>query len=119
MLSYLPLAHIAERALVEAGAFYIGSHLFFVENINTFRDDLRRARPTMFFSVPRLLLKFQHGVLAKVPQHKLARLLRIPVVNTLVRRRILRDLGLDQVRFAASGGAPLPVALLEWYRPSV
>jgi long-chain acyl-CoA synthetase len=116
MLSYLPLAHIAERALVEAAAFYLGCHIFFVESIDTFQSDLRRARPTIFFSVPRLLTKFQQGVLAKIPQHKLDRLLRIPVLSNIVRRRILSQLGLDSVRLAASGGAPLPLGTLVWFR---
>ena len=116
MLSYLPLAHIAERALVESSAFYLGVHVFFVENLETFRDDLKRARPTIFFSVPRLFLKFQQGVLAKIPQPKLDRLLRLPIVKSIVRKRILRELGLDAARFAASGGAPLPLATLLWFR---
>ena len=68
MLSYLPLAHIAERALVEGAAIHSGFHIFFVEKLETFLADLRRARPTIFFSVPRLFIKFQHGVLAKLPQ---------------------------------------------------
>ena len=116
MLSYLPLAHIAERALVEACAFYLGFHVFFVKSVETFRADLRRARPTIFFSVPRLFVKFQQGVLAKVPQQKLDRYLKTPVLGRIVRRRILTELGLDKVRLAASGGAPLPVSTLTWFR---
>jgi long-chain acyl-CoA synthetase len=116
MLSYLPLAHIAERALVEASAIYTGFQIFFVDNLSTFLTDLRRTRPTVFFSVPRLLLKFQHRVLEKVPQNKLDRLLRIPLVGSLVKRRILRELGLDTVRIAASGSAPLPLSVLVWFR---
>ncbi len=33
-----------------------------------------------------------------------------------MRRRILKTLALDKVRLAASGSAPLPVDLLDWYR---
>jgi long-chain acyl-CoA synthetase len=115
-LSYLPLAHIAERALVEAIALYSGQRIFFVEKVDTFLTDLRRARPTIFFSVPRLYIKFQQRVLAKVPQRKLDRLLRLPGVSYLIRRRILGQLGLDSARLATSGGAPLPLATLGWYR---
>ena len=116
MLSYLPLAHIAERALVEGAAIRTGFHIFFAETVDTFLTDLRRASPTIFFSVPRLLIKFQHRVLAKVPQRKLDRLLRIPLVNRLVQGRILRQLGLDTALIAASGSAALPPSVLEWYR---
>jgi long-chain acyl-CoA synthetase len=116
VLSYLPLAHIAERALVEAAGLFVGAHFFFVEDIKTFQADLRRARPTIFFSVPRLLVKFQQGVLSKIPARRLKFLLRIPIAGHLVRRKILREMGLDSVRLAASGGAPLPVETIEWYR---
>jgi long-chain acyl-CoA synthetase len=115
-LSYLPLAHIVERTGMETVSFYLGSRLFFTEGLDTFLADLRRARPTIFLSVPRLLLKFQQGVFAKVPQKKLNRLLRVPLVNTFVKRKILDGLGLGTVRFAASGAAPLPAELLHWYR---
>ncbi len=116
MLSYLPLAHIAERALVEAHALKTGMHLYFVEKADTFVADLQRARPTIFFSVPRLFLKFQQGVLEKVPQPKLDRLLRLPLVSRLVKQKILRQLGLDQTRLAASGSAALPLSVLAWFR---
>lgn len=116
MLSYLPMAHIVERGAVEGPAFYLGSRLFFTEGLQTFFDDLRRARPTVFLSVPRLLLKFQQGVFAKIPKPKLDRLLQIPAVNIYVKRRILRQLGLNTVQRAACGAAPLPTEIMLWYR---
>jgi long-chain acyl-CoA synthetase len=67
MLSYLPLSHVAERALVEHGLLATGMHVFFAESLDTFTADLQRARPTVFFSVPRLWVKFQQGVHAKMP----------------------------------------------------
>jgi long-chain acyl-CoA synthetase len=116
VLSYLPLAHIVERAGMEGTAIYLGYRVFFSEGIETFLIDLERARPTIFLSVPRLLLKFQQGVFAKIPEHRLERLLRIPILNRAVRKRILRKLGLDTVLNAASGAAPLPTEILLWYR---
>jgi long-subunit acyl-CoA synthetase (AMP-forming) len=115
-LSYLPLAHVMERWVGECQAMWSGARVFFSESLETFVDDLRRARPTLFASVPRLLLKFQAGVQAKLPQQRLERLLRIPLVSRLVKRKILRGLGLDQVRFAGSGSAAAPPALIAWYR---
>jgi long-subunit acyl-CoA synthetase (AMP-forming) len=78
-------------------------------------EDLRRARPTIFMSVPRLWLKFQQGVFQKFPAKKLDRLLRIPIVRNLVRKKVLEGLALDQVRLAGSGSAPLPAELIDWY----
>lgn len=62
ILSYLPLAHVFERCYVEMTSLIMGFHLFFAETIKTFKDDLVRAQPTVFISVPRLWVKFQQGV---------------------------------------------------------
>ncbi|OIP18552.1 MAG: AMP-binding acetyl-CoA synthetase [Comamonadaceae bacterium CG_4_9_14_3_um_filter_60_33] len=116
MLSYLPLAHVVERVLVEHGWLYTGMHVFFAESLDTFTTDLQRAHPTIFFSVPRLWVKFQHGVHHKMPSAKLSLLLSIPLIGGLVQRKVHKALGLDQCRFAAGGAAPMPVPLLAWYR---
>ena len=116
MLSYLPLAHVVERVLVEHGWLRTGMRLWFAESLDTFAADLQRARPTIFFSVPRLWVKFQQGVHHKMPPARLQLLLSIPVIGGLVRKKVLKALGLDQCRIAAGGAAPMPVALLAWYR---
>jgi long-chain acyl-CoA synthetase len=115
ILSYLPLAHVVERTLVEHGLLATGMHVYFAESLETFAQDLQRARPTVFFSVPRLWLKFQQGVHAKMPAPKLDRLLKLPLVGRLVRRKILSALGLDRCRIAVGGAAPMPPQLLHWY----
>ena len=115
MLSYLPLSHVAERTLVEHGLLATGMHVYFADSLDTFAQDLLRARPTAFFSVPRLWVKFQQGVSAKMPPAKLEFLLKIPILNRIVRKKILGALGLDQCEFAAGGAAPMPPELLNWY----
>ncbi|MGZ5237713.1 MAG: AMP-binding protein [Caldimonas sp.] len=115
LLSYLPLAHVAERALVEHALLATGMHVFFAESLDTFTADMQRARPTVFFSVPRLWVKFQQAVDAKMPPAKLQRLLRIPIVGRIVSKKVLGALGLDACKFAAGGAAPMPPELLRWY----
>lgn len=116
VLSYLPLAHIVERVGVEFFGLMLGSRVFFSENLDTFLADMRRARPTIFLAVPRLLLKFQQGVFEKISQRKLAGLMRFEPLRHYLSRRILRQLGLDTVRYAACGAAPLPPEILKWFR---
>ena len=117
VLSYLPLAHSFERAVIECVAWVDGGgHIFFAETLETFVADLQRARPTLFISVPRLWLKFQQGVLAKMPAKKLDFLLGLPIIGKVVGRKVLTGLGLDQVKLAASGSAPIPPELIAWYR---
>ncbi|RJG00156.1 AMP-binding acetyl-CoA synthetase [Noviherbaspirillum saxi] len=114
--SYLPLAHVAERCLVEGFSLYTGAPVFFAESLDTFVQDLQRARPTLFFSVPRLWMKFQQGVMAKMPSRKLNLLLSLPVLGRVVRKKVLHGLGLDSVRFAGTGAAALPPSVVAWYR---
>ena len=117
VLSYLPLAHVFERAWVGCGSMVDGNtHLYFAESLDTFLQDLNRARPTTFISVPRLWLKFQQGVFSKMPPKKLDRLLGIPILGRIVARKVLKGLGLDQALLAGSGSAPIPAELITWYR---
>lgn len=116
MLSYLPLAHVFERFVVEMGFLYAGFQLWFAESLDTFVDDIRRARPTLFLAVPRIWTTFQAGVFDRMPPRRLERLLRMPGLRRVLRRRILTGLGLEHVRIAVSGSAPLSVAVLNWYR---
>jgi len=116
MLSYLPLAHAFERWVVEATGIVAGGQAWFAESLDTFVEDLKRAKPTLFISVPRLWAKFQQGVFKKMPPSRLELLLKIPIVNGIIRKRILSGLGLEHVRFAGSGSAPIPAELIAWYR---
>ncbi|RBW48453.1 AMP-binding protein [Marinobacter sp. F3R11] len=116
MLSYLPLAHVAERAAVETQSLYFGFHVYFANTLDTFQQDLQRARPTLFFSVPRLWMKFYQGVSAKLPLTKQKLLFSIPFVSSMVKKKVLRQLGLDHCRAALTGAAPLSEEVITWYR---
>lgn len=115
MLSYLPLAHITERVLVELGSVYSGTRLWFVESLDTFQRDIKTCRPTLFVSVPRLWTKFQMGILAKMPEKKLNFLLKIPFLNSLIKKKIKVGLGFDETHLFGSGSAPLPPAVIRWF----
>ncbi|EAR09400.1 AMP-binding protein [Reinekea blandensis] len=116
MVSYLPLAHITERGVVEGPGLYAGASFYFVESLDTFVDDLKVAQPTLFVSVPRLWTRFQTGVFEKMPAQKLSRLLKIPVLGKLVARKIRKGLGIDAARLYGSGSAPISPSILQWYR---
>lgn len=116
VLSYLPLAHAAERAVLEAPSLYFGMHVYFAWSLDSFVEDLRRARPTLFFSVPRLWTRFYQGICEKLPPQKQRRLFRIPLLSGLVKRKILTQLGLQHARVAITGSAPLAPTLVAWYR---
>ncbi|WP_080239335.1 AMP-binding protein [Spirosoma rigui] len=114
--SYLPLCHIAERNVVEATSLVTGGTVYFAESLETFAKNLAVARPTHFLAVPRIWTKFQMGILAKLPQAKLDRLLRIPIISSLVKRKIRQGLGLNDAKLIITGAAPMPLALIQWFR---
>ncbi|MCU0119022.1 AMP-binding protein [Pseudomonas sp. B2M1-30] len=116
LLSYLPLCHVAERMFVELASIYTGQTVFFAESLDTFITDLQRARPTALFGVPRIWTKFQMGVYGKIPARRLDFLLGLPFIGKRVGHKVLAGLGLDALRVALSGAAPVPQALLDWYQ---
>ena len=73
--------------------------MFFADSLDTFVADIKRARPTLFQSVPRLWQKFQQGVYEKLPEDKLRTMLKVPLLNGIMRKRILS--GLDLIRPAS------------------
>src|SRR5690606_40597713 len=91
--SYLPLSHIAERALMEMVAFRAGSSISFSESLEKFSENLQHEQPTIFGGVPRIYTKFQEGIVSKMPEKKLKRLLSIPIVNKIVKKAICKKLG--------------------------
>ena len=117
--SYLPLSHVAERMLVENCGLYAGATISFAESLETFAKNLKQVRPTIFLSVPRVWSKFQEGVLKKMPQRKLSIFSKIPVIRKIVQNKIKSQLGLDAVKHAISGAAPISVDTLKWYKKYV
>lgn len=116
LLSYLPLAHAAERVVVESISLFFGTQVFFAQSLETFQVDLKRARPTFFLSVPRLWTKFYLGIQDKIPLKVQRIVFATPILSGLVKRRLLRELGMDAVRVAMTGSAPLPANIIKWFR---
>ncbi len=115
-ISYLPLNHIAERVVVEHVCLRFGGTISFVESLDTFATNLKEIQPHVFFAAPRIWTKFQMGILAKVPQKKLATLLKIPIVSSFIKQKLKKNLGLSRARSTISGSAPLQLSIIEWFK---
>lgn len=114
--SYLPLAHCAERELTEIISIHTGSCISFTESLDRFQDNIQSVRPTIFFGVPRIWLKFQQAIEEKVGKTKLKILLKVPFVNRLIKKKILTGLGLDKAKICLSGAAALPSATSKFFK---
>ena len=113
--SYLPLAHVAERALCNS-CLTLGGSITFFDTLETFAKDLENTQPNVFFAVPRIWTKFREKILDSMPQKKLDSLLRIPILNNIVRNKLKQKLGLKEAIFIASAAAPIAGSLVEWYK---
>ncbi len=131
IISYLPLSHIVERdgsyCHIKAG-FVIN----FVENLDTFAQNLQEVRPTVLFAVPRIWEKMHSLVeLHMRDNHFLKRVLyqwamravagakaggASVLANLLVVRWLKYRLGLDRLRIAVSGAAPISPSILMYFR---
>ncbi len=56
--------------------------------MDTFAANLAHTQPTVFLAVPRIWEKLQEGILKKMPQKKLSRLLSIPGISWLIKKGI-------------------------------
>ena len=115
-ISYLPLNHIFERVVIEWCSFRYGGTISFVESLDTFAKNLKAVQPHVFAAAPRVWTKLQLGLLTKFPQKKLDRLLKIPLLSSLLKKLIKKGLGFSKARIVVSGSAPMPVELIEWFR---
>ena len=141
-LSFLPLCHIAERMSSVFNPLALGLIVHFPENSGTVTNDLREVAPHVLFAPPRFWEKMYSQIdlfmrdavpLARWAYAKAredgaavvdAKLNRQPVPRLglsaqLVRWAALRNvkvfLGLQNVRSALTGAAPVPAELIRWF----
>ncbi|MGI9295174.1 MAG: AMP-binding protein [Pseudomonadales bacterium] len=113
LFSYLPLAHVAERVLVELHSLYSGASIGFNESKDTFADDLKAIRPTFFFAVPRIWVNLKAGIVRQLGDEAWQKILDDPQGASAMGKPILGAMGLDEVTFAFSGAAPISTKDIE------
>ncbi|KAK9919832.1 hypothetical protein M0R45_028407 [Rubus argutus] len=132
-LSYLPLAHIYERANVIVGQYFGGAAGFYQGDNLKLMDDLAALRPTVFASVPRVYNRIYAGITNAVKtsgvlkqrlfraaynskkQAIMSGLNSSPMWDRLVFDKIKAKLG-GRVRFMMSGASPLSPDVMDFLR---
>ncbi len=115
-VSYLPLAHVAERMAVEFAALYHGSHVSFIRSLESFTEDVKHAEPTIFFGVPRIWSKIKMAIEGKLGGAKvLNTFLRTPLLGSWLKKALLKKLGFQNVRYALCAAAAINKDVLQWY----
>jgi long-chain acyl-CoA synthetase len=144
VLSYLPLAHIAERMVSEFRSYRYGNATWFLDGLPNLGARLREVRPTHFFGVPRVWEKMATQVRKQIATSSpVKRALtqwairtgrrasdlrekgervptglqrRLDLADRLVLSKLRAALGFDDVRILASGAAPIDPEVLRFFR---
>jgi long-chain acyl-CoA synthetase len=142
-LSFLPLCHIAERMSTVYNPLALGQIVHFPENAGTVFNDVREVAPHLIFGPPRFWEKLYSQVtlymqdaipaarrvyaqvLAEGAALAQARLDGTPItgwratryawMQKLVLSNLRSFLGLQNIKTAMTGAAPVPPDLLRWY----
>ena len=142
MISYLPMAHIAERVVSHYAALLFGTTVAPCNDMLRFREYTVAVHPNVVFGVPRVWEKLQQGVLAaagadparaKALDDGISAALELVVASRhgalskeqqetwdfldAVAFSVVRELtGLSDVKLAVTGAAPISPELIDWFR---
>lgn len=114
-LSYLPLAHLGERVVVENHSLVYGGAVYFNESQQTFLTDLRNTRPNWMLGVPRIWEKLQQAVLAHALSRDELEVARANGQLEAAGEKVRAFLGLEEINFILTSTAPTPAPLKAWY----
>jgi long-chain acyl-CoA synthetase len=141
-ISYLPMAHIAERMSTHYLAIMGGYEVTTCPDPGQIAAYARDVHPQIMFGVPRVWEKIHAGVQAALgadPEQKQkfdeAVAAAIPIVerrtfgtstaeddatweflDSVAFSKVREMIGLDAAEYAVSGAAPIPAELISWYR---
>jgi len=113
--SFLPLNHVGERVGIALPTIWSGGTMSFSERLETFVKNIQETQPTIIFAVPRIWTQFYLGVLKNMPEKRLNRLLSIPILSGIIKKKIKTTLGLGSIEIAATGAAITPAFIKDFY----
>ncbi|MFT5141746.1 MAG: long-chain acyl-CoA synthetase [Rhodothermales bacterium] len=140
MLSYLPMAHAAERALTLLAPAAFGVAIYYAESIEKMPQNLVEVQPDVFLGVPRVWEKIHAGLTSKLAKatgtkakvaawsravglayhtaqaqgHPIGPVLKMQyaLASRLLFRRIRAVLGLSRAQVLLTGAAPISLEVL-------
>jgi long-chain acyl-CoA synthetase len=135
VVSYLPMAHIAERYVSHYSSMAFGYTITACADPKQLATALVGARPSRFFGVPRIYEKLRSAVLGMIDAEPegplgaavLAGLARVRAAQAgedaasvsteheQLLARVRSKLGLDQVEWTGVAAAPTPYSVLEFF----
>ncbi len=142
-LAFLPMCHVAERIVGLYYALYSGTISNYVEGPETIAENLRELQPTIMTAVPRFWERFHSRIQIEVQEatwlqrqiYRWAIDTGLRVADARVARKspgvldrllyglasyfvlgsLRREIGLNRIRWAYVGAAPISPELIRWY----
>ena len=142
LVSYLPMAHIAERMVSHYQQIFLGFDVTACPEPTQVADYAREVKPNYFFGVPRIWEKLYAGVhaaLAADPERE-AKFRDAVAASTPIQERLAHGkatdedkqtwafldevafsqvrtlIGMSECELAITGAAPIPAEMLGWFR---
>ncbi|MGA7759987.1 MAG: AMP-dependent synthetase/ligase [Ilumatobacteraceae bacterium] len=141
VVSYLPMAHIAERAVSHYQSMILGYSVYCCPDPNQLTTYLKEVHPQLAFGVPRVWEKIYNGVnaaLAADPERKAQfddgvnaaieirrsnldgdftdeQQATLDFLDSVAFANVRALVGLDAIELAITGAAPIPAPVLEWF----
>lgn len=141
LVSYLPLAHIAERMATHYIGIYLAGEVYLCPELGQVLEYVRKARPQVFLGVPRVYEKFHTRISGNFATHEKAHLISKALANNieviealqegrnpgilakakmglfdkLVFSKVRATLGMDQVVVAITAAAPIARGLIVFF----
>jgi long-subunit acyl-CoA synthetase (AMP-forming) len=140
LISYLPLAHIAEQVVSHLLSIATGACVYFAESLDKLPENLREIRPHLFLGVPRVWEKVQAGIQAAgahagpvrrriaawarkvglaggyADQEGRSRPWSYGLADRLVFSKVRERLGFDAMRILAVSAAPIAKETLDFFQ---
>jgi long-chain acyl-CoA synthetase len=141
VVSYLPMAHIAERAVSHYQSMMLGYSVYCCPDPSQLTVYLKEVQPQLAFGVPRVWEKIYNGVnaaLAADPDRKAKfddgvnaaieirrsnldgdftdeQQATLDFLDSVAFSNVRALVGLDAVELAITGAAPIPESVIEWF----
>ena len=140
MVSYLPLAHIAERLATHYMGTYLAGSVWYCPNLAGVLEYIQEARPTLFVGVPRVYEKFHSRLQSRFAEAEgvkgmlLAQALKTNekrvdaeldgssgpmaagILDKIVLSKVREQLGMDHVKIAITAAAPISPELVKFFQ---
>jgi long-subunit acyl-CoA synthetase (AMP-forming) len=106
LMSYLPMAHLADRVVAHYFSILTGGAITCVADAKQAVPAIAACNPTLWLGVPRVWEKLKSSLETKVGA---------PPFSDDVAAGVRRDLGFPDGAFLLSGSAPIPFHVLEFF----